>query len=343
MKIANGLAASSAYDLRRVRRSSQVPFHGMGATPQGDITDAYGDGFLPLTSFESALPLTTSLDTRALQRLYKKLQEEVQVFQALPFVKELPQSKKLLFERGTQLLSSASATRGKLNRLYYMYRKQRGGYSRFISDGSNLWLEFRFCDLPLISDINSVWDELNNGMLGYTPTVRGSATDTKHTSRPTAPTGVGACNWNRHTTISQVARIKYTAGLKLQVDGVSKFGLSPSSWMTDFWEVTPWSWLVDYLIDVQTFLAQFQVASLPYIYITRSNLQKNNYSVYVTSRPPNTRYVHGACLYEEVVYSRVPLGELPFYVPELTLARPFEGVRLWNISAIAGQRYRPFT
>lgn len=338
-----GISASSGYTLRVRRFQRQVPFTAYGSSGSGQ-TDLWGDGYMVPASIQAVPAITPSLENEALGNLISKMQEEITRFQSLPFVREFAQTKQMIGTRANDLYELITATRGKLTRLYYQYKTLRNGFARFIRDGSSAWLEFNFGARPLMSDIRAGFQEIHSGITHYRPVVRSLARSFE-LGAATDYGGISYVKYAANITVFRVVDIRFCAGLSLDLSVPTRWGASADSIPGAFYEMTPWSWLADYLFDIQTWLSQWQVAKLPRRYFTKSYKQYADHYVHMSNRSPpdpSTRYVFGKALVRNLQYTRVIPSEFPVYVPPLTLAGPFSGTHLWNLSAIAGQRYRPF-
>lgn len=131
---------------------------------------------------------------------------------------------------------------------------------------ADLWLEFSFGVQPVINDIHDISvAALNVGDLGNTrfSRVRGVGSDTEGVRySKTYGTLIGA-NWITEEVHRQRAFAKYTVGIKetsaYDTSALNRVlasgGFTLSNVVPALWELTPWSFLVDYFVNVGDVLA----------------------------------------------------------------------------------------
>lgn len=346
-RIMQGLDASSSYTLRTRRMWVTRPFFVYGEYRSDTMyswTSLNGDGGLVWSPPQPKEP-SSSAENLALANFIKKAQDEITAMESLPFLKELPQAKEMIGNRGTALVKSFTQARYNITKMYHRYRNLRKPWKLFTKDSSSKFLEYKFGWAPLMGDISSAFEELNSGITHYRPVVRGAHTEQSLGSSKTT-TGVSYADYTIQRYLEYNTRVMYKCRFKLALDIPTRWGASPWAIPGACWEITPWSWLVDYIVDIQGFLNQWQVASLPRIYLSKSIMRKLDTWSYVL--PPGdpsvttTRVAQGSSRTQSVNYVRTPLSEFPIYVPQLNLAGPFNGAREWNVAAILGQRLKKY-
>lgn len=151
----------------------------------------------------------------------------------------------------------------------------------------NLWLEYSFGWSPLfedIKDINGALDKFRDGT--YADSQRISATgyveeQTNMAVGQTFPFDGGVANLAIYDSFSKFkAVVRYKAALKARPETVpniaDNFGFSAGDFLPAIWEGIPWSFFIDYFLNVQEQLDSCQLAFADYAWIMRGFVNTNS-------------------------------------------------------------------
>lgn len=154
------------------------------------------------------------------------------------------------------------------------YKKNPTKYGKALA---NAWLAYVFGVKPFISDANDASNALeqlrNGGKADIYAKLRGSASNNKVISTTlTNVTPVGGWAgpiWSSLITKKRYSKVRYVGALKTGFeDGyfqAAQFGVSLEDFAPAVWEAIPWSFLVDYFVNVQQMLdGQRLVNATPY-------------------------------------------------------------------------------
>lgn len=345
-KIQDGLSASSYYYTKKESFEITSPPWGIGQDTTASILVTSGSGSYfarPATVLSDAT--LTELDKNlSLSKLHDGVADALTRVQTLPFVAEFAKTKQMSGKLVGDLLDNTIRLKRTLQSNYFRYKSLRNGWKRFTSDASSRYLEWKFGVAPLMHDISSAVKELSPGSLDSSiPTIRSKVTV------PLTASGVGSNNYSamhikRTSYCRSTASASYYLKLNPQMNLQARWGLNPGSIPGAIWEVTPWSWLVDYFLNVQTFLNQWQYLSMPIVYGGYSSKIK---STVITAISPgdgvnNITVCSGVTRLKRLTYTRSPFTSIPMYIPSLNLAGPFVGAREWNIAALIGTKFKRF-
>lgn len=149
----------------------------------------------------------------------------------------------------------------------------------------NLWLEYSFGWSPFFEDIKDVQSALEKFADGtYADSQRISATGYIETATPPSPATFGipdVANFAQCTTFLKFkAVVRYRAALKARPECVptiaDNFGFTPTDILPAVWEAVPWSFFVDYFLNVQEQLDSCQLAISDYSWIMRGLVNTNS-------------------------------------------------------------------
>lgn len=122
---------------------------------------------------------------------------------------------------------------------------------------SNLWLQYQYGFRPILMDIEAIVAELQNQTFNPRRTARATKTHNVSSVTPMTPWLRGAIE----TDISYRTQSSYVvrAGIlyEARVSPVKQFGLHWTSLPAAAWELTPWSFVVDWFLNVGDFLQAY--------------------------------------------------------------------------------------
>lgn len=344
-KIALGQNASSGY----IREYGKIEVFVVPAAEGHDkvgsdlVTTISGSGYaLPNLPNQYAV-VTAADESQCLSRLHKKVGDAVTAVQSLPFVYEYAKTKSMVAHRAENLLYGVHSLKHDVTSLYFRYRNIRNGWKRFVRDSSSLFLEWKWGWSPTFSDIKAGYEELRDGSTSLTTDPVRVKYERNELKGAVTSEKFGNCYLTKTCQLNKTLRISYVLRFSPHVLGApTRFGVNAGSIPGAIWEETPWSWFADYFLDIQTFLNQWQYLSLPIWYGSKAVKRCTYTSTDITPAVGATGYSAWAIGSTERVqlhFRRDPITSIPFYVPTLNLAGPFEGTREWNIAALAGTKF----
>lgn len=155
--------------------------------------------------------------------------------------------------------SDITVKKERLRRLKAIERTRKGKLSLIEDAWASIWLELNYAVLPLVSDVQSAIAQYNriqdNGKDAY---VTATLEDFISSSDVSRPNGYFAWSW-RETPLYE-ARIKGRAKAKVTVlanggfFNPANYGLSLSNTVPTLYELTPWTFLLDYITNVNEIL-----------------------------------------------------------------------------------------
>lgn len=221
--------------------------------------------------------------------------------------------------------------------------------ARLRKDLGEMWLTWRFGIKPTISDMNDAAEAVNGKWSGSsTVPLRGFGRSQTCTINPrlfysnwsggSAPIPPCYCEERVDTTKT----VRYKGAIRVNGDAnlhLQRFGFDLLDLPGGVWEGTPWSWLVDYFLNVQEVLdgMRFRFADVAWMNRTVRNAQTiNRYNIRseipgcLVSAPGKPYYALATAV------SRVPMASVPyprfhFQIPGLT------SLRWLNIAAVTQQ------
>jgi len=269
-KALKGLDASSNYSMREFKVIQ--PHHWKVRRYMGSQGYMISEGksllnFVPPT----ALFTDASLDDIALKRLKRKIQTDEGQFSSLVPLAEIKETRQLI----GQVVNATTEVVKSLIEI------KRGKYKDVLKAASDAWLTFSFGVSPTLSDINSALNSIDSYLSREVRFTRYSGSAEKTTDTITCPTNYGPAYAGYLFEIEQHQRVKikykYTAGIRVDLKSVNNygidehFGLSFGELPSVAWELTPFSWIVDYFTTTGDFLSDaFWAPQGNTIYVTRS-------------------------------------------------------------------------
>jgi hypothetical protein len=317
-----------------------------GGYAQGSL--GFALGFPPRVTTVNA-----DADQKARQKFLDKCLTQRKSWRGGNFLVEVAETIHMLRHPLTGLANGLSAfTKGVKSLRGYWLRGELEAYARHLG---NLWLEYSFGWSPLFEDIKDINYALNRLADGtYADTKRISATGTSdftsnwQTGQIYAPPGglpgLVACDFHSRTHLS----VRYVAGLRARPENLSgildNFGISPTDIVPAVWEAIPWSFFIDYFLNVQEQLDSMQFGRADFSYMFRGirNITSNYRSHYYVDRKAaaSTHYnvnVGGGAACSSSIYCRRD----PQYAPPFPFFRfriPGMGSLKWvNVGALIAQ------
>jgi len=317
--IAQHMSASTDYS--RAEHHVVVPPIDILTTTNNGAYSQY-TGFLPANLSPVIASTDIQTDNIAIGKLRNKLNNNLSQFKSLIPLGEIKETR--------NLINSVASASGKLLSDLTKIRSGRSNLNALVRDASDLWLTFSFGVSPTISDINSLVNAVgsvlssNNRNLVF----RGKASYTR-TYAEGGPFVVGAasgCDIRYYPAQSTESySVQYTAGVnipRIQSGNVYQlgqhFGLTFRDLIPTFWELVPYTWIVDYFTTTGQFLEDtFSSPGVNTVYCTKAVTNKKvSYQGYSAS-PVNgssfnlEHFSANQGFYEGFIYTRTALSNLP--------------------------------
>lgn len=234
----------------------------------------------------------TDADNLAKAKLYKSLRQRAVEFSSPTFLGELGETLRMLRKPAAALFESASDLAKALRK-----GKGKAGTMRaFEKMASGLWLEYSFGWVPLISDTESAARALNrlreksqdtvvrvkaSAKMDYDKTSTLGSYDRPDTYQSFCGSST-MCPSRVRATLKESVIVRYIAGVRSQVemttwDKWALFGFTPSEFVPTAWELLPWSFLVDYFVNVGDILSASVTDTKNVIYNVRTVRQQAEY------------------------------------------------------------------
>jgi hypothetical protein len=356
---------SGTYTTLDIHRSrAKLVYTRVGIDNQTVTQEAFGD----LAVFPATLPgwtggWSSKADARASSGFLKKVRA-VQVLVSGPtFFGELRQTLNMLRKPAGALWDGVRAYKEAVrkanadNRNRY-FRKQPAKYANQLSKiASGLWLEHAFGWIPFLADLDGARDAYNS-LFEVDRVVKVSAggkdAKDKGTSRYNQLIISGSyLNSLNVQKLTEIEIIRYRGAVKAQAattasDRLARFGFTPSEFIPTAWEILPWSFLVDYFLNIGDLLSASVTDTSNVAWVNRSRVTKviktnyfgldeqviRNTLVLPNYRIDSLTYSPG---YYSWIVSSVGRSQQGVPTPTLTLTYPSSPGRLFNVAALLDQ------
>lgn len=127
---------------------------------------------------------------------------------------------------------------------------------KFLDEAANRWLELQFGLLPTIGDAETVIDAINEKLDVIREVMYGKSKYTAYKKEIVyrgLTAGLGPM-WTVHGKAKYTGKIQYTSKCYFKYKGVpdyiQRLGFRPEDLWNVLWELTPWSFVVDWLFDI---------------------------------------------------------------------------------------------
>lgn len=300
-----------------------------------------------ISALPTSLPSTAVQEAAAFQKL---IQKEAGGFKALVSAGEFKETLES-FKFLSEILV------GGHNKAYQalvknLRRNKKGSISDIAKAFSDLWLEYHFSVLPTISDIdnlmNALHDQVNNAR--RPARVRASYKNeyTSNITKSTQTIQTFSCNVSKWSAYKQIVKFGYT--LKPEYQGAiipwnEAFGLTWRDVVPSLYELTPYSWLLDYVTNVGDYVNLLS--------LQRSHIQDgwrviiNDVSNFTSASPGAVTFSStkpkqilssrgSVCVARKFSFSRSPY-DLSTFVPSFRFKVP-SLAQAANVAALAGSR-----
>lgn len=226
----------------------------------------------------------TEVQNGASSKFYKKLRSLRQEWSAPTFLGELAETYRMLRKPAKALQDSAGHFLDSL-RKRKGFKGRPGDVPKAIG---GLWLEHAFGWVPLISDMEAAakaYERLISEKTNLVEHIQASFTkeydrSSELSSYDKFSTVTSYCGTSQVPTRAKVKweernTIRYKAAIKRELEATmwddwALFGFQPSEFIPTAWELLPWSFLVDYFVNVDDILNASVTSTSNVIYIVRT-------------------------------------------------------------------------
>jgi hypothetical protein len=225
-----------------------------GRTQSTHITTSGYWNVLPPEPDDPPGAVTTKVTNRAIRKFLdeaKNVQSSVEAGQDLAEIKQTIESilhpMKTLKESMVSYLSALRKRKG-------AFKGPKHSLRKVVAD---TYLEYHFGWAPLVSDVKSIIEGLTKGRLPQM-TVVGSASDTYLGSWSSQFTGLDYVPFSvaQDTLLTYKYSVRFKGAVRThcamngQVGILQDLQLTPKDWLPTLWDSLPWSWVVDYFVNV---------------------------------------------------------------------------------------------
>lgn len=299
-QIASGIDASTPYSF-----SQHTSCRGMS----GQSKTIVNDGLFSTSQFNNNLPggalgpiilSDTECENIALGKIRSRLANDTKYINLYVPLGELREMRRTIVELG----------RLTENVVKLLIDIKKGNISSAFKRASELWLLYSFAVNPLVNDINSIRESINARLTNNSKVhTRYRASHTRAYTELKQTTVLPLDSLTNATVsyfVNHSITVNVTAGRSLrnitsanEYGAESQFGLVPSNLIPAFWELVPWSWLIDYVLPMGDFLSdEFSSTGLDTSYCNVSTKHKallysvsklSNNLNYIKANVPTTR------------------------------------------------------
>lgn len=277
-------------------------------------------------------------DAKAIQDFYGILNKLRRDFSGQQAIGEIRQTIELLkhpFREMINVLKSNLSVRN----------KDRSARNKGSAIGAQ-WLQVRFGILPLASDINGLIQTLQR-QIRHEDVLQFKAFGKSEATQQTPITFGDLYGIMQHGTQININRTKvyYSFGYlqKFMSEAEARMeGLRDSFFRLEdipatLWEVMPWSWLIDYAVNVGSIIEAVTTSTKNVVYVSRSVItERSNTFQLEVARPMAPRFVLQSYTPMNGTYTQRTVSRTPAMpgIPPVTFKLPRSNVQLANISAI---------
>lgn len=301
-------------------------------------------------------------DSLAVQKILDKIRRTDSTATGLTSLGELRQTIKLLknpYEGMVRLVGNYVDYCDGLSRQYSKARKAQRRPSRqaVVKELSGAWLETTYGLLPLLSDVANVAEAIARFQHDSVP-LRVMGRGSYLTEAVSSTTDkVMSIRMNTLIKRSTEHRVQYTAGLDFSSVAFGSaerlrglLGISLSEFVPTLWELTPWSFLVDYFTNVGDVINAATTDTSKVTWISRAETTMTKYrqtTDFSNERSPGYGIANSVVrrsLFEAQRTTFVRSNPTSFNWPQLRLESPWEsGVKTANMLALFTSRLNGIT
>lgn len=209
--------------------------------------------------------LSNNQQTRNFDEAMRKLiQKSSSLFEGLAFSGELDKTKDMFVKRSNALVGHHNKVTRSLSKTIKLYDDRRSKLSQYASNLSDWWLEYRFGVKPLLDDMGELGEAVAAAVQDGIADVRinGFSSIEKVDSFRNRKAGLAGSAYAfgdltekyHEKLVDKVGGTFINTQLFDHLDPRFVFGIGMENVIPALWEVTPYSWLVDYFVNIQELL-----------------------------------------------------------------------------------------
>lgn len=233
-------------------------------------------------------------------------------------------------------------------KLRHIYKADAGRRDVFRKMG-DAWLGWKFAVAPTVNDLNELSDAVNGGFhTTQTLPIKGFGRRTDMSVTPNRVLGLPSWYARPSICCTQVSKtdftVRYKGALRNEPNAnvnLQRFGLDSIDLPGGVWEGTPWSWLVDYFLNVGEMIDAMRLWTMSPAWLNRTvrNANTINASDYYVQKEHDRKFffVSGPKYYSLATYTlRQPKLDIPSPQFHFQLPSFMQGLNL----AAVGQSFR---
>lgn len=317
--------------------------------PQNDPNKSYNlTGYLTPVSFFNSNELlldSTHAENQALTKFYAHAQEVENQFKGLQFFGELRESLEMIRHPAKTLRQGFTTYLDSVKRHGHIRDKKKR--LRAVQD---TWLEYSFGWKPLISDIDSAVTDFfdTHSKPNFRKIVGIGRTKDAGDLGTQTPNGIGPLGYRYDLHWKEEVTIKYYGILFSRGNGTANnhsYGFKPEEFLPTLWELTPYSFLVDYFTNIGDIISSWSYRTIAPAWADKVIVRSGSYYTDNGNAIPNQslaeqywRVVNkgnpGSAQSSRLKITRIP--DIEPGLPSLELELPGMSSLKWaNIAALA--------
>lgn len=342
-------------------KSTEYKFRTVYGYPGGLLDETVGSGEILATSFTlpTSAPSTDPLaQALAAENFIKRYYEKTRSLRGASSLAEAGST-----IRG--LASPAKALRTEISNLYASLTKRlyRSSGTQ-VKDGAKViagtWLEWQFGISPLISDVDGAAEAVNkmaNGNFNCSVPIKGAGRSVSNQQMLTNQGIVSASNdatgpysvnfGTADVGITESTRCIIRGSINVyppgsEVPPVMQFGVGVEDVAPAVWEAIPWSFFIDYFINVSSVIDAWSFLESRLAWCNRTLINESRISISDVKPHPDDRFGdffqryqasggHAEATYTQTIRSPVTWSDV---APSLRVKLPTGGIKWANIAAL---------
>jgi len=261
-RIANGASATTNLSARKqTLRQNRGDIFMISRSTSGAVYHVshiwghFGSADLSPVTFSDSL-----LQNRALMSFLSKVRETQTLFQSGVFIGELKETIELVTRPAKLIRSAIERHERSVKKLIAAAKKPKGSAKararQLVKAASNEWLEFKFGVQPLIADVQDGAKALADlSLRRESRKITGGAESDSVSFTPAIGVGsYGDIVWSFDQIAATKNTSRYIGAVWCNTENctafVDKFGFTPQAWAPTLWELIPYSFLIDYFVNV---------------------------------------------------------------------------------------------
>lgn len=303
-QVASGQQAGTPFTASEVKRTVFEDGFTTVTVSDGNLTKPvyYTESFAGALGYSVNAPnhisgRTSSADNEALKRTFAAIKQQQQNFAGLAFLGEFRESLKMILRPASALRDAVSKyseiLTKRMNGAISRGQSRRQRKRELLNAATGSWLEASFGWAPLISDIKGLaetaarfqYDFRHAEVRGYGKTdwVFDFADDTIHLANYLN----GTAKQRDRTRHLVVYRVGISASNTSDFGSIGRLvelsGFNLNDFLPTVWELTPWSFLVDYFTNIGDIVTAYSTGTAGIKWVNKSDILSTTRSVNITS------------------------------------------------------------